>query len=316
VALHLYKQDRHYLVRDGAVSIIDEPTGRVAPGRVWSRGLHQLIELKEHCRPSDATVTIAQITYQRFFQRYLALAGMSGTLGEARSELRSTYGLQVVEVPLGRNSRRTLLPTRLFPNREAQWQAVIEQAMTISHSDRPVLIATDSVVESEEISRLLAAAGLPHAVLNARQDKEEAHVIARAGQFRQITVATNMAGRGTDITLGHGIAELGGLHVICCQHNASRRIDRQLLGRCARRGDPGSAQSLLALDKPLLARFAPSWFTRHVGKNGFEHPQWLVKSLVRAPQRMEERRQRLQRQELLRQDFRAEHSLSFGGPIE
>ncbi|MGZ5094542.1 MAG: preprotein translocase subunit SecA [Burkholderiales bacterium] len=315
-ALRLYQRDRHYLVRDGSVAIIDESTGRLAPGRVWSRGLHQLIELKERCQTSGQTVTRAQITYQNFFQRYLMLCGMSGTLSEARSELGSTYGLDVIKVPLNCRDRRHLLPTRIYPQRDAQWTAVVKQAIEISRSGRPVLIGTDSVLESEELSTRLKAAALPHAVLNARQDGEEARIIAQAGQSSQITVATNMAGRGTDIVLGKGVAERGGLHVICCQHNASRRIDRQLMGRCARRGDPGTAQSLLALDKPLIARFVPSWLKRCIDKHGLERPQWLVRAMVSIPQRLEERRQRAQRRELLRHDLGAEQRPSFGKPME
>jgi preprotein translocase subunit SecA len=315
-ALHLYQRDRHYLVRNGSVAIIDELTGRLAPGRVWSRGLHQLIELKERCQTSGRTVTRAQITYQNFFQRYLLLCGMSGTLSEARPELRSTYGLHVIKVPLNCGDRRDLLPTRIYPQNDARWTAVVKQAIEISRSGRPVLIGTDSVLESEEISTRLKAAALPHAVLNARQDGEEARIIAQAGQPSRITVATNMAGRGTDIVLGKGVAERGGLHVICCQHNASRRIDRQLVGRCARQGDPGTAQRLLALDKPLISRFVPWWLKRCVDKRGLERPQWLVRAMVSIPQRLEERRQRAQRRELLRHDLGAEKRASFGKPME
>ena len=315
-AVHLYERDRHYLLRDGQVTIIDESTGRIATGRVWSRGLHQMIELKEGCEPGDETTTAAQMTYQRFFQRYLSLGGMSGTLSEARAELASVYGLRVVEVPLHRPSRRKLLPTRLYRDREAQEQAVVRQADKIQREGRPVLIGTDSVAESERLSAFLTEAGLPHRVLNARQDHEEAQIIAAAGQSGQITVATNMAGRGTDIALGPGVAALGGLHVICCQHNASARIDRQLLGRCARQGDPGSAQSLLALDKPMISRLVPAWAARRAGVEGMQRPAWLLNVIVKMPQWLEERRQRAQRRELLKQDLRTERNLSFGKPNE
>jgi preprotein translocase subunit SecA len=311
-ALHLYARDRHYLVRDDAVTIIDESTGRLAHGRVWSRGLHRLIELKEGCETGFETATVAQITYQRFFKRYLLLCGMSGTLAEARAELASVYGLKVTRIPLGRPARRTVFPTRLYPDRESQWQAVVREAIEVSRAGRPVLIGTDSVAESEQLSRRLAQVGHPHAVLNARQDSAEADIIARAGAAGQITVATNMAGRGTDIELGDGVAERGGLHVVCCQHNVSRRIDRQLVGRGARRGDPGTVRSMLALDKPLIARFTPRFVARRVGPQGKETPQWLVRFLVTAPQRVEERRLRLERRELLKRDAFAERALTFG----
>ena len=315
-ALHVYEKDRHYLVRDDAIAIVDESTGRLAPGRVWSRGLHRLIELKEKCEAGADTVPVAQITYQRFFQRFLALAGMSGTLAEAGAELLSTYGLRIVKVPLRHRNRRTFLPTRLYADRESLWRAAVTEAARVRQGGRPVLIGTDSVAESEALSRRLTDARVPHTVLNARQDSEEAHVIARAGQEGQVTVATNMAGRGTDIALGQGVAALGGLHVISCQHSASRRIERQLIGRCARQGDPGSAQALLALDKPLIAPFVPLWFLRRVSARGTASPQWLVRLLVRAPQHVDELRQRAQRRELLKQDLRAAKNLSFGKPME
>ncbi|HVY06017.1 MAG TPA: DEAD/DEAH box helicase, partial [Burkholderiales bacterium] len=232
-ALHLYERDRNYLVREDGIVIIDEATGRAAPGRVWSRGLHQLIEVKEGREPTGETATAAQITYQRFFQRYLALGGMSGTLREARAELASVYGLRIIEIPTHRPCRREVLPTRLFGDRAAQMRAVVSEVATLSHSGRPVLIGTDSVAASQELSRLLAGAGVAHKVLDASQDREEAQVVALAGQRGRVTVATNMAGRGTDIALGEGVAQLGGLHVISCQLNASARIDRQLAGRCA-----------------------------------------------------------------------------------
>jgi preprotein translocase subunit SecA len=256
------------------------------------------------------------MTYQRFFQRYLSLGGMSGTLREARVELASLYGLRVVEVPLHRPSRRKLQPTHLYRDRAAQERAVVQAAKGLRQAGRPVLIGTDSVAESERLSALLNAAGLPHRLLNARQDDAEANIVAAAGQPGQITVATNMAGRGTDIELGAGVGTLGGLHVICCQHNASARIDRQLLGRCARQGDPGSAQSLLALDKPMISRLVPRWLAQHVRDEGVQRPAWLVNAIVRMPQHGEERRQRARRREMLKQDLRMERNLSFGKPHE
>jgi preprotein translocase subunit SecA len=315
-ALNLYEKDRHYLVRDGAVTIIDESTGRLAAGRIWSRGLHRMIEIKEGCPATTDTATIAQITYQRFFQRYLALGGMSGTLTEARRELASVYGLKVSRVPLYRPDCRKVLPTRIYIERESMWQAVVTEALRVSRSGRPVLIGTDSVAESEALSQRLSAAGIEHAVLNARHDADEARVVAEAGERGRITVATNMAGRGTDIALAPGVAELGGLHVISCQHNASRRIDRQLLGRCARRGDPGSAQTLLALDKPLIARHTPAWLAARVREEGLERPQWLTRLIVRVPQLLEERRQRGERRALLQHDLRAVQQSSFASPTE
>jgi preprotein translocase subunit SecA len=315
-ALHLYERDRDYIIQAGAVSIIDPSTGRVAQGRVWSRGLHQSIETKEGCTRTAPTVTVAQITYQRFFRRYLALTGMSGTLREARGELKAVYGLDVVRVPLGRPSRRTILPARLYASRDAQWNAVIDAARQHYRTGRPVLIGTDTVEASEALSQRLAQAGLPHAVLNARQDFEEARIVAQAGRRGQITVATNMAGRGTDIALEDGVAGLGGLHVICCQHGTGRRIDRQLIGRCARHGDPGSAQSLLTVDKVPFARLVKRWLAHASGETGLARPRWLVRLLVLLPQVVEEMRQRAQRRTLLEHDMRAAKAASFGRPLE
>ena len=260
-ALHLFQRDRHYLIHDEKVVIIDENTGRTAPGRSWSRGLHQLIELKENCAFSAQMETAAQITYQRFFPRYLRLAGLSGTLQESRDELQDIYQLSVYQVPLHKACRRIKQPHRIFPDRLLLGQAVTTRAAELHQSGRPVLIGTDSVADTQTLSRQLTEAGLPHTVLNANHDRDEAHIIENAGCRGAITVATNMAGRGTDIPLAPGVAELGGLHVISCQLNGARRIDRQLAGRSARQGDPGSVETWLALDAPLLdSVFLPECF--------------------------------------------------------
>ena len=311
-ALHLYQRDRDYLVHNGAIVIVDESTGRLAPGRVWSRGLHQLVERKEGCEPTGEQVTAAQITYQRFFARYLRLCGMSGTLMEARGELAAVYGLDVVKVALRRPSQRIVLPTRLLRDRQLQWQQVAEQTRQACGAGRAVLIGTDSVADSEGLSAVLAHAGVAHQVLNARHDLREALIVGNAGRSGAVTVATNMAGRGTDIELGEGVAERGGLHVISCQHNNARRIDRQLIGRCGRQGDPGSVQTLVALDKPLIRRLIPAWIAAMLGDTALSRPRWLVQLTVRLPQMMEERRQRRQRRDLQRMDERAENELFVG----
>ncbi|WP_374245145.1 preprotein translocase subunit SecA [Zoogloea sp.] len=320
VARHVYRRDVHYLVRDGQVEIVDEITGRAAPGRVWSRGLHGLVELKEGCRPSPATETLAQITFQRFFPRYHWLCGMSGTLREARGELREIYGLDVVCIPSRRPSSRKSLPSRLYRARHALWDAVARRIVEIRRTGRPVLVGTASVADSESLSARLTAAGVAHAVLNARFDAEEAAIVARAGEPGQVTVATNMAGRGTDIPLAAGVAAAGGLHVMCCQFNASRRIDRQLEGRCARQGDPGSVETWISLDMarvaevPLLGLLA----RRHgVAPDGTVRlrPQWL-RPLLSAHQWRRARQERRARRGLLEADREWERGLSFGGPGE
>jgi preprotein translocase subunit SecA len=240
---------------------------------------------------------------------------MSGTLREARGELNSVYGLHVVVVPLHRPNRRRILRTQLFANREAQWNAVLATTLEASRAGRAVLIGTDSVAESDALSRRFADAGLAHALLNARQDEDEARIIAAAGTASHITIATNMAGRGTDIALGEGVAACGGLHVINCQHNDSRRIDRQLLGRCARHGDPGSAQTLVSIEQRLIAQCLPNWLLRGIGTHARALPSWLALAAVRFPQWLEDGRHRNQRRELLKNDLRA-NRLAPGGHIE
>ena len=305
-ALHLFQRDRHYLVRDDGVHIIDETTGRLAPGRTWSRGLHQFIELKEQCKVSGEAVTRAQITYQRFFPRYFRLCGMSGTLAESRGELSSVYGLNVVRVPLRKPGQRLELGQRVFLRRAQQWQAVVQRVTACLAMQRPVLIGTESVADSDSLSAHLTQHGIAHTVLNARNDQHEADIVALAGHPGRVTVATNMAGRGTDIPLGPGVEKRGGLHVISCQMNSARRIDRQLKGRCARQGDSGSVETVLSIDSPLMQRSLHTWLRRMAQKSArYDTGQlsdWLGRLLRVYTQRMEESRQQAQRALLLHQD--------------
>lgn len=313
-ARHTFQRDRHYLVRDDKVEIIDATTGRSAPGRIWSRGLHTLIEIKEGCKLSPTTRTLAQITYQRFFPRYVRLGGLSGTLTEARGELKEIYHLPVVRVPLRTPSARKLLPTRMFDHPKHLWAAVAERIRTIRASGRPVLVGTGSVAESEALSLCLHRAGIPHQVLNARLDREEAEIVAVAGMAGQVTVTTNMAGRGTDIPLGPGVVAAGGLHVLCCQHNASRRIDRQLQGRCARQGDPGSTETWLAIPDEcspsvkyllgVLERFP-------FAETPFQ--QFALRSWLTGIQDRRANQQRAERRQMLQADRNWEQGLSFRG---
>jgi preprotein translocase subunit SecA len=308
-AQHLYQRDYQYLVKDGKVHIIDEITGRVAPGRVWSRGLHQLIEIKEGCTPSSELMTLAQITYQRFFPRYLKLGGMSGTLSESRREFYAIYGLKITKVPLNKINQRKILPTIIYPNKHDLWNAVVDRVKIIHKSGQPILIGTDSVAESEELSIKLLQAELTHEVLNARQDEQEADIIASAGQKNQITISTNMAGRGTDISLPQDVIALGGIYLISCQHNPSRRIDRQLLGRCARKGQPGSATTLIAMDKPLIKHLFPSWVINIASNKGLSQPAWLVNLIICLPQWLQERQQYSKRYAMMKRDTQLEKEL-------
>lgn len=268
-ALRQFHRDVHYLVRDDEVHIIDANTGRIAIGRMWSRGLHQLIALKEGLPPPQESETLTQTTYQRFFPRYLRLCGLSGTLFEARHELLATYGLPVVRVPLRSPSQRQGRPVQVLPTAAQKWARVVERVWQMHAQGRPVLVGTDSVADSERLSSALQAEGLPHRVLNARQDARqdayEAEVIERAGVRGAITVSTHMAGRGTDIPLGEGVNELGGLHVINCHLHAARRVDRQLHGRCARQGTRGSFERIVSLEDEPFSRAYSAALLRLLG---------------------------------------------------
>lgn len=318
-ALHCYERDRHYVVREDKICIIDQTTGRLAEGRAWSRGLHQLVELKEGCAPSGRQETLAQITYQRFFPRYLRLGGTSGTLTEARGELRADYDLAVSKVPLKESCRRRDLGLMVVRDEAAKWHRVMERVRALRAEGRPVLIGTDSVAASERLALHLDQAGIAHAVLNAQQDSEESRIVAGAGDGGRVTVTTNMAGRGTDIALAPGVAQRGGLHVINCQLNSESRIDRQLYGRAARQGDPGSCETLLSLDEPLLSRRLPAallTMLRRTFPTDQGLPPWLARAIVHIAQRREEMALRAARRDLIRRDAMDERRLALSGGKE
>lgn len=315
-AQHLFERDQHYLVHDGKVQIIDEYTGRLMADRSWERGLHQLIEVKEGVQVTQQTVPLARISYQRFFRRYLKLAGMTGTAREVAGELASVYGLAVVSVPTNRSLIRRNLGDRVYPSMTAKWDPVVERIRGLHQSGRPVLVGTRFVGTSEDLSRRLTAAGLPHQVLNARQDQEEAEIIAQAGQPGRITVATNMAGRGTDIRLAPGVAELGGLHVIATERHEARRIDRQLFGRCGRQGDPGSYEAMISLEDELIKTHGGRiwrWLALKVAGSGFPVPGWVRRFFFWRVQRTAERLYSRTRRDLLKHDTYLETALAFSG---
>lgn len=269
MAVHIFKRDRHYLVRDGKIHIIDANTGRLMSDRNWGRGLHQMIETKEGCELSGHKETLAQLTYQRFFRRYLHLAGMTGTAKEVSGELKAVYDLKVVSIPTRKPVQRHWLGLYMYKDVKSKWMAIIKRVNQLHKQGRPVLVGTRSVQESEYISQLLTRVNLKHHVLSAQQDQNEAAIVAEGGKRGCITVATNMAGRGTDIPLHDGVANIGGLHVIATEYNEARRIDRQLYGRCARQGDPGSCEAIVSLDDELLKDHCPV-FVRH----------WLEKKIT------------------------------------
>lgn len=314
VALLELRRDHEYVVRDGQVTLIDETTGRPAAGRAWSAGLHQLVEWKEGVAATRRHGTVTQTTFQLFFPRYLRLGGASGTLGEARAELRQVYGLRVEVVPPRVPSRLQRLPQRVVADSATLWRIVAEEAARIAGQGRAVLVGTETVAQSEALSAVLAAGGLPHRVLNARQDRDESRLIAAAGQPGQVTVATSMAGRGTDIACHPDVLARGGLHVILCQVNASPRIDRQFLGRAGRQGQPGSVQRLVALDFALLRKWWPAWWLQALARHGI--PRSLANVTLRAAQRRESFTQRSLRVKLCQAAASEERDLTFSRQVK
>jgi preprotein translocase subunit SecA len=317
--LHLYERDVHYLVKDGAINIIDENTGRTMPDRSWEAGLHQMIEEKEDCEQTGQTETLARISYQSFFKRYIRLSGMTGTAKEVSKELKKVYRLDVVTIPTNKPVQRIIRPEYIYTNSDSKWRAIISSIRLEHDKGRPVLVGTRTLKDSEHLSQLLQGAGLQHQVLNAKQDKEEADIVARAGQKGQITVATNMAGRGTDIKLDEAAVKAGGLHVISCEKNISARIDRQLAGRCGRQGDPGSYEAILSLQDAFIEKryrkMARSMATFTDGTKRVK-PQWLGRSMMGFTQMMAEYYYRQVRNAMMKVDKKREEMLAFSGMSE
>ena len=319
IALHLFHRDQQYLVQESKVQIIDEYTGRLMPDRSWEHGLHQMIQTKEACPLGNQQSTLARISYQRFFRRYLRLAGMTGTAQEVARELWSVYRLGVVRVPSNRPLRRRRIVDQVYVRADDKWQAVVRSIADMTQQGRPVLVGTRTVAASEHLSRLLGGAGLEHQVLNARQDRDEAAVISRAAESGRITVATNMAGRGTDIRLDPDVVARGGLHVIATERHDSGRIDRQLFGRCGRQGDPGTYQTILSLDDQLFVDHGGSVGRRlrgMLGCLGARIPQWLGNFFCWRAQQRAERLQARMRRAVMKMDEQLDSTLAFTGRSE
>jgi preprotein translocase subunit SecA len=314
----LYRRDQHYVVTEGKVQIVDESTGRVMPDRSWERGLHQLIEAKEGVALTQRRDTLARLTYQRLFRRYLHLAGMSGTAVEVAGEIRAVYRLDVLCIPLNRPSGRVRLPDTLCARLHEKWTRVAEVAQRLQAQGRAVLIGTRSVAASEQLAAVLTQRGVVHALLNAKQDLAEAEVVAAAGQPGRVTVATNMAGRGTDIQLDAEVAARGGLHVILTEYHESRRIDRQLFGRCARQSDPGSCEAIVSLEDEIFTLSAPratAALQRRLQRLG-KLPAWAHRVLLRLAQRQSEARNAQERTRNMFHDQRLQQLLAFSGRPE
>lgn len=303
-AHYRFVKDHHYMIIKNKVVIVDENTGRPMPDRQWREGLHQAVEAKEGMPIHIASDHAAQITFQNYFRLYHKLAGMSGTVIQNARELKKIYKLQTVWVPTNRPIVRKLLPDEVLPTEDAKFDAIVERVRDLVNQGRPVLIGTRSVEKSEALSEKLTKARIEHKVLNARQDAHEAEVVAAAGQPGRVTVATNMAGRGTDIKLGSGVAEKGGLHVIGTERHEAIRIDRQLLGRAGRQGDPGSGQFFVSLDDKLLEGLGPA--KQHqlteLGKLGGRRDWNSFRQLFMLAQRRVERKHLRQRLDLMNYD--------------
>ncbi len=304
VARHCFLRDEQYLVdAEGKVQIIDEFTGRVMADRSWRHGLHQAIEIKENVQVTADKENLARLSFQRFFRQYPIMAGMTGTAWESAAELWQIYHRPVARIPTNKPCIRKQLPTRIFDTMDAKYQAVIERVCEINDTGAPVLVGTRSVLASEEVSRRLHALSRAHSVLNASQTAQEASIVAEAGQRGRITVATNMAGRGTDIKLARGVTDLGGLHVIATEPHGSHRVDRQLYGRAARQGDPGCAQLFCSAEDDLFVRHAAT--TRRA---------WRVigaDRLIGIAQSRADRLARFNRKQVLKADEWMDESLPF-----
>jgi preprotein translocase subunit SecA len=296
-----YLRDRDYVEVDGEIVIVDEFTGRMMPGRQWQDGLHQAIQAKEKLEITLETITAARVTVQDFFKRYKKLAGMTGTARSDAPEMRRVYKVHVFPVPTNRPGRRVWEPDRVFSTEAEKFDAVAEQIVRLNEKQVPVLIGTRSIEKSERLSARLTAKGIEHQILNAKNHAIEAQIVAQAGQPSKVMVATNMAGRGTDIKLGAGVAEMGGLHVIGTERHESLRIDRQLVGRCARQGDPGHAQFFVSLEDEIIEAFGekPAARLRARYKGRGELTSLAMRRLFVRAQRRKERQHRKDRKLLM-----------------
>ncbi|MCS7459941.1 preprotein translocase subunit SecA [Paenibacillus doosanensis] len=276
----IMKRDVDYVVQDNEIIIVDEFTGRLMTGRRYSEGLHQAIEAKERLEVQNESMTLATITFQNYFRMYRKLSGMTGTAKTEEEEFKKIYGLEVIVVPTNRPMIRQDLPDVVYKSVNSKFRAVVEEIVKRHQEKQPVLVGTVSIENSERLSEMLKKKGVQHKVLNAKYHAEEAEIVSRAGQAGSVTIATNMAGRGTDIMLGEGVAETGGLHIIGTERHESRRIDNQLRGRAGRQGDPGSSQFYLSMEDELMRRFGAENIMGMMDRLGFEEDQPIESKLI------------------------------------
>ena len=276
----LFKLDVDYIVKDGEVIIVDEFTGRLMPGRRYSEGLHQALEAKEGVKIENENQTLATITFQNYFRMYHKLAGMTGTADTEAAEFKKIYNLDVVVVPTHKLMIRTDFPDVIYKTKREKYEAVLDEIEQLHAKGQPVLVGTISIDVSEQLSKKLKARGIPHEVLNAKHHEKEAQIVANAGQKGVVTISTNMAGRGTDIVLGEGVVDLGGLHILGTERHESRRIDNQLRGRSGRQGDPGSSRFYMALEDDLLRIFGGERITGIMEKLGMKEGEPIEHNLI------------------------------------
>ena len=279
-AYAMMERDKDYVVKDGEVVIVDEFTGRLMFGRRYSDGLHQAIEAKEGLKVERESQTLASITFQNYFRMYEKLSGMTGTAKTEEQEFNNIYGLEVYEIPPNKVLARIDMPDLIFKTKAAKYRAVVRDVVERHKTGQPILVGTTSITQSEMLSDMLTKAGIPHNVLNAKHHEKEAEIVANAGQYGMVTIATNMAGRGTDISLGEGVAELGGLHILGTERHESRRIDNQLRGRSGRQGDNGSSQFFLSLEDDLMRIFGADNIAGMMDKLGMEEDEPIEHSLI------------------------------------
>jgi len=279
-AHYLFKRDVDYIVKDGQVIIVDEFTGRLMPGRRYSDGLHQALEAKEGVKVEGENQTLASITFQNYFRMYEKLAGMTGTADTEAVEFKQIYDLDVIVIPTHKPMIRKDYPDVIYKTQEEKYRAIAEEIKELHSKGQPVLVGTTSIEKSELLSRMLKKMRIPHEVLNAKHHEKEAEIVAKAGEKGRVTIATNMAGRGTDIVLGPGVRELGGLHILGTERHESRRIDNQLRGRSGRQGDPGSSRFYLALDDDLMRLFGSDRIAALMDKLGMEEGQPIENKMI------------------------------------
>ncbi len=312
IAKEFYKKGNHYVILEDKIVIVDEKTGRLMPSRSWGGGLHQAVEAKESLELTDPTQTHIKMSFQRFFRLYRTVAGMSGTLQKLENELWHIYELTTMKIPKRVPNQYKIFPEKIFESKAQKWIAVIEEIEAIHELKRPILVGTRSISDSEALSNELKRLNIVHTVLHALHHKEEAEIIAKAGQKGSVIIATNIAGRGTDISLSKVSIDMGGLHVIATERHDSKRVDMQLFGRCARQGQPGSVQAILSLEDEIMMRKCPKWlrekFTKHIDSALWRKISIYTYIII---QNLTDKRQSKVRKGILAKDFSMSRALSF-----